>query len=289
VPAPRVEIDALPEQAAFVGTDLVVVQNGATTKKMALSVIATGAVLADSVAYSEIQNVSATDKVLGRSTVGAGDIEEIPCTAAGRAVIAGASAAAQRTTLGLVIGTDVQAFSADLVDLIATYVPPTFGEAASIALLESTSAGSTQRTKLFGAPALGADVTVVLPGVDSTLATLTGTETLTNKALVDAKIEQAINAQVGTAYVLVLTDVNKLITMTNGSASTLTIPTNASVAWPIGRRCDVLQLGAGQVTVSGAGTTIRATPGAKCRAQFSMIHLMKIATDTWVLWGDNAA
>jgi hypothetical protein len=55
----------------------------------------------DAVTYAKIQNVSATDKLLGRSTAGAGDVEEITCTAAGRALIDDADAAAQRTTLGL--------------------------------------------------------------------------------------------------------------------------------------------------------------------------------------------
>ena len=45
--------------------------------------------------------VSATDKILGRATAGAGDVEEITCTAAGRALLDDADAAAQRTTLGL--------------------------------------------------------------------------------------------------------------------------------------------------------------------------------------------
>jgi hypothetical protein len=54
-----------------------------------------------SITYPLIQNVSATDKVLGRSTAGAGVIEEIACTAAGRAILDDADAAAQRTTLGL--------------------------------------------------------------------------------------------------------------------------------------------------------------------------------------------
>lgn len=58
--------------------------------------------LADSaVTYAKIQNVSATDRLLGRSTAGAGVVEEIPLTAAGRALIDDADAAAQRTTLGL--------------------------------------------------------------------------------------------------------------------------------------------------------------------------------------------
>ena len=52
------------------------------------------------VTYAKIQDVSATDKVLGRSTAGAGDVEEIACTAAGRAILDDADAAAQLTTLG---------------------------------------------------------------------------------------------------------------------------------------------------------------------------------------------
>lgn len=55
----------------------------------------------DAVTYAKIQNVSATDKLLGRVTAGAGDIEEIACTAAGRALLDDATAADQRTTLGL--------------------------------------------------------------------------------------------------------------------------------------------------------------------------------------------
>src|SRR5215207_3379092 len=56
---------------------------------------------ADVVTYAKMQNVSATDKLLGRSTAGAGDVEEIACTAAGRALIDDANAAAQLVTLGL--------------------------------------------------------------------------------------------------------------------------------------------------------------------------------------------
>jgi hypothetical protein len=51
--------------------------------------------------YAYIQNISATDKILGRVSAGAGIIEEIECTAAGRALIDDADAATQRTTLGL--------------------------------------------------------------------------------------------------------------------------------------------------------------------------------------------
>lgn len=63
--------------------------------------IATAGIADDAVTYAKIQNVTATDRVLGRSSAGAGDIEEITCTAAGRALLDDANAAAQRTTLGL--------------------------------------------------------------------------------------------------------------------------------------------------------------------------------------------
>lgn len=55
----------------------------------------------DAVTYAKMQNVSATNTLLGRSTAGAGNVEEIACTAAGRALLDDADAAAQRTTLGL--------------------------------------------------------------------------------------------------------------------------------------------------------------------------------------------
>ena len=57
----------------------------------------------DSVTYAKMQNVSATDKVLGRSTAGAGDPEEIACTAQGRAILDDASAMAQRETVGIIV------------------------------------------------------------------------------------------------------------------------------------------------------------------------------------------
>jgi hypothetical protein len=66
-----------------------------------LSTVGTTEITNDAVTYAKIQNVSVADRILGRVTAGAGDIEEITCTAAGRALIDDADADAQRTTLGL--------------------------------------------------------------------------------------------------------------------------------------------------------------------------------------------
>lgn len=75
--------------------DLAKLDQGSATK------LGTTALADDAVTYAKIQNVSATDRLLGRSTAGAGNVEEITCTAAGRALLDDASAADQRTTLGL--------------------------------------------------------------------------------------------------------------------------------------------------------------------------------------------
>lgn len=75
--------------------DLAKLDQSSTTK------LGTTALADDAVTYAKIQNVSATDRLLGRSSAGAGSIEEITLTAAGRALLDDADAAAQRTTLGL--------------------------------------------------------------------------------------------------------------------------------------------------------------------------------------------
>ena len=102
--------------------------------------------------------------------------------------------------------------------------------------------------------------------------------------------KSTINTQTGTTYTLVLADAGKLITLNNGSAITLTVPTNATVAFATGTRIDLAQLGAGQVTVAGAGITFY-SKGSKLKitGQYSAATLIKIATDTWVLIGDLSA
>jgi hypothetical protein len=87
-----------------------------------------------------------------------------------------------------------------------------------------------------------------------------------------------------------LTERDSLIEVSSASAVTLTIPTNATLALPVGTSIDILQTGAGQITVAGAaGVTVNATPGLKLRTQWSGATLFKRATDTWVVYGDLSA
>jgi hypothetical protein len=98
-----------------------------------------------------------------------------------------------------------------------------------------------------------------------------------------------INPQAA-SYTLVLSDKDKLVEISNASANNLTVPLNASVAYPIGSQINILQTGVGQTTiVATGGVTINATPGLKLRAQWSSATLIKRAENTWVLIGDLIA
>jgi hypothetical protein len=99
----------------------------------------------------------------------------------------------------------------------------------------------------------------------------------------------ATNAQTD-SYTLVLTDLGKMVEMGKGTAQDLTVPLNSSVAFPVGSRIQILQTGAGQVTVvATGGVTINAKTGLKLSGQWAGAELVKRATDTWVLIGALSA
>lgn len=97
-----------------------------------------------------------------------------------------------------------------------------------------------------------------------------------------------INDQVGTAYTLVLADAGKMVRMTNVAAITLTVPTNATAAFPVGTEIILTQGGAGTVTVAGAvGVTVNsASAMLDLYEQYSAAALIKTAADIWLLAGD---
>jgi hypothetical protein len=90
------------------------------------------------------------------------------------------------------------------------------------------------------------------------------------------------------SYTLVLGDAGKLVSINNGSANTLTVPTNASVAFPLYTRIDLSSYGAGQMTVAAAsGVTIHSAQSRlKLNTQYSGATLFKVGTNEWLLFGD---
>lgn len=96
-----------------------------------------------------------------------------------------------------------------------------------------------------------------------------------------------VNVQTGTTYAPVLGDANKIITLDNAAAITVTIPANASVAYPIGTIITVLQKGAGQVTVGITTDTLSGANGFKLIGQYAAANLIKIAATVWVMSGST--
>ncbi len=102
----------------------------------------------------------------------------------------------------------------------------------------------------------------------------------------------AITSSSSTSYTLLLSDDGKLVEMTSSSSNTIYIPTDASVAFPIGTQITVLRAGTGSTAIAAsasATTTVNATPGLNLRAQWSSAVLVKRAANSWVVLGDLAA
>jgi hypothetical protein len=134
------------------------------------------------------------------------------------------------------------------------------------------------------------DITGVTAGTGLTGGGTSGTVTLGIDSTVALK-NLPINAQSGTTYTTVLSDNGSLITQTNGSAIATTIALNSSVNYPVGAQITFAQLGAGQVTISGAGGVTVVSTGAtastpKLRAQYSTATAIQTSTNNWLVVGD---
>ena len=117
------------------------------------------------IALSKLADVSATDKLLGRSTAGSGPIEEIACTSAGRALLDDADAAAQRATLGLELGVDVQPYDATILtdsDIGATV------QGYDATILTEADIGVTVQAQTSGV-LTSSDIGVTVQGYDATI------------------------------------------------------------------------------------------------------------------------
>ena len=100
----------------------------------------------------------------------------------------------------------------------------------------------------------------------------------------------SFNAQTGTTYTLVIADLGKMVTLSNASAITLTVPPSV---FSTGNIINIQQIGAGQVTLAqGAGVTITSTGATssapKLRAQFSAASILCTGSNTFTVIGDLA-
>ena len=135
------------------------------------------------------------------------------------------------------------------------------------------------------------DKTLTQVRTDNPAAAPTGAEPIetvqsaTSAAFTFSELENSpLNAQTGTTYTLAITDQKKTVTMNNASANTLTIPLNATVAFHIGAKLLVRQIGAGGTTIAATGgVTIELDANASLVMDGAQqqILLHKTATDAW--------
>lgn len=128
-----------------------------------------------------------------------------------------------------------------------------------------------------------------LPAHAHAIADVTGLQ-----AALDAKAAAVvtINNQSGTAYTLSLADAGACVRMTGSSASTVTVPTAAAAAFPVGASIAIRRAGAGAVSITGAsGVTVNAPTDytSTVGRQGGTVMLLKVAVAEWDLTGDLAA
>ena len=160
-------------------------------------------------------------------------------------------------------------------DMAFTWITNDVGDITAVTAGTGLSGGGTS-----GAVTVSIDTATT---VDKTTA-----QTLTNKTLTAPVLNLAFNAQTGTTYTLVAGDTGKLVTASNASAITVTVPPSVYSA---GEQIHIQQIGAGQVTFAqGSGVTITSTGATasapKLRAQYSAATVICTASNTFTIVGD---
>jgi hypothetical protein len=163
------------------------------------------------------------------------------------------------------------------------------GTATTAARADHVHATDTSRAPL-ASPTFTGTVTVAASGIAFTDGTQTK-EAVPSRTTIYGEANSNSISTSTTLSTLAYRD--SLIECSNASGTdiTLTIPTNATAAYPIGTSFDVVRMGAGNVTFAPVdGTvTLHYTPGAKLRAQYSSATLFKRNTNSWILVGDLSA
>lgn len=248
---------------------------------------ATWTIDAGAVTLAKIVDATGQYKIMARLTASAGDWEEVSSSSNVFSILQAADYAAIRTLLGLVIGTNVQAYDADL-GTIAGLSP------SDDDVLQRKSGAWANRTLAQ----LSTDMTELIQdivggmvsGNVETNITVTYDDT-SGKLDFDVAPTIPPNSQ-SAAYTLVLSDAGKHILHPSAdtTARTFTIPANSSVAYPIGTAITfVNQNGAGVLTIAITTDTMRlagaGTTGSRTLAANGIATALKLTSTEWIISG----
>lgn len=143
------------------------------------------------------------------------------------------------------------------------------------------------KTKISGTAVTLADSATITSGM---LGTQIVTQSkIANRAVGSGELDGiGLTSVLGTSFTLTLAEAHRLLTLNNASPITLTIPPDATANFVLGTQVNLVQTGAGQVTITGgAGVTIRSEGSkTKLNGQYALATCIKIANNEWVLVGN---
>jgi hypothetical protein len=175
-----------------------------------------------------------------------------------------------------------------------TGVASVFGRTGTV----TATSGDYTVAQVTGAAPLASPALTGTPTAPTAAFGTNTTQIATTAFVQSAEIANVVSTTfTSNAYTLALTDAQTSQQASNGStAATLTVPPNASVAFPVGSWVEFTQTGTGKIQIAqGSGVTINCSVAGGfvsgttgCRVEYSVIRLLKVATNTWTLSGDVA-